>query len=158
MLSKVRIRRRGGTDPLKNESGTTIGSSIYSIFDESRRSVNSGNGSYMMCEATTSNPQAESSKSTWHTRLLCSSAAKTLDGSASGEIRLSQTMRGKGGQTFSGPVRLLRVFQAHNKVADSDDVVMQEQGISIVDTLGPAIAIPLSPTVIHTDQTNHTVD
>jgi hypothetical protein len=40
-------------------------------------------------------------------------------------------------------VYLLRVFRVYNKVADSGDVVIQEQGFSIVDTHGPAIAIPL---------------
>jgi hypothetical protein len=33
----------------------------------------------------------------------------------------------------------------YKKVADSDDVVIQEQGFSIVDTHGPAVAMPLSP-------------
>jgi hypothetical protein len=40
-------------------------------------------------------------------------------------------------------VGLLQVFRVYNKVADSGDVVIQEQDSSIVDTHEPAIAIPL---------------
>jgi hypothetical protein len=38
----------------------------------------------------------------------------------------------------------LRVFWVYKKVADSGDVVIQEQGFSIVDIHEPAIAMPLS--------------
>ena len=41
------------------------------------------------------------------------------------------------------PVCPLRVFWAYKIVADSGDVVIQEQGLSIFDTHEPAIAIPL---------------
>jgi hypothetical protein len=39
------------------------------------------------------------------------------------------------------PVCPLRVFCVYNRDADSGDVVTQEQGLSIVDTHEPAIAI-----------------
>jgi hypothetical protein len=42
------------------------------------------------------------------------------------------------------------VYRVYNKVADSGDVVIQEQDISIVDTHEPAIATPLFPFRIHT--------
>jgi hypothetical protein len=42
------------------------------------------------------------------------------------------------------------VFRVYNKVADSSDVVTQEQGFSIVDTHEPAIAIPLLSFCLHT--------
>jgi len=43
------------------------------------------------------------------------------------------------------PVCPLWVYWVHekDKVADSSDVVIQRRGFSIVDTHGPAIAIPL---------------
>ena len=37
----------------------------------------------------------------------------------------------------------------YNKVADSGDVVIQGQGISIVDIHEPAIAMPLPPLFLH---------
>jgi hypothetical protein len=43
----------------------------------------------------------------------------------------------------------LRVFRVYNKVADSGGVVIEEQGFSIIDTLEPAIAMPLSPFCLH---------
>ena len=38
---------------------------------------------------------------------------------------------------------LLRVFWVYKKVGDPDDVVIEKQGFSIVDTHGPVLAIPL---------------
>jgi hypothetical protein len=38
----------------------------------------------------------------------------------------------------------VRVFRVYKKVADSGDVVTQEQGFSIVDTHEPVIAMILS--------------
>ena len=38
----------------------------------------------------------------------------------------------------------------YKEVADSDDVVTQEQGFSIVDTHEPATAMPLPPFFLHT--------
>ena len=39
----------------------------------------------------------------------------------------------------------MRVFGVYNKVGDSDDVVIERQGFSILDRHEPAIAMPLSP-------------
>jgi hypothetical protein len=39
----------------------------------------------------------------------------------------------------------LRVFRVYNKVADSGDVVIQKQDLSIFDTHEPATAVPPSP-------------
>ena len=44
----------------------------------------------------------------------------------------------------------LRVFLVYNKVADLNDVVIENRGVSIVDTHEPAIAMPLSPFCLHT--------
>jgi hypothetical protein len=55
-------------------------------------------------------------------------------------------------------VHPLRVFPEYNKVADSGDVVIQEQGFSIVDTHEPAIAIPRFPlrfVFLHMDPSPH---
>jgi hypothetical protein len=42
----------------------------------------------------------------------------------------------------------------YKKVADLDDAVIQEQGFSIVDTHGPAVAMPLlSPFCFHLVET-----
>jgi hypothetical protein len=46
-------------------------------------------------------------------------------------------------------VSSLRVFPVYNKDGDSNDVVMQEQGFSIIDTHEPAIAMPLSVSLFH---------
>jgi hypothetical protein len=37
----------------------------------------------------------------------------------------------------------------YKKVADSGDVVIEKQGFSIVDTHGPAIAMPPTPFGLH---------
>jgi hypothetical protein len=50
------------------------------------------------------------------------------------------------------------VFRVHNKVADSGDVVIHEQGFSIVDTHEPAIAISLlslSPRLLMVNTSSH---
>jgi hypothetical protein len=73
-------------------------------------------------------------------RLLCPSAAMTLFVPDDKAI-MPATMRGKAGQTSS--VSFAGVLGVQ-KVADSGDVVIQEQGFSIVDTHEPEIAMPLS--------------
>ena len=96
MLCKVKLRRRGA-DTSENESGKTSGLVGFAT-DESRRSVNSGNGTCIVPK-TFSNDQLSRFKLTRHTRLLCSSAAMTL--SERDDSILPLTMRGKAGQTSS---------------------------------------------------------
>ena len=50
---------------------------------------------------------------------------------------------------------LLRAFWVYKKVGDSDDVVIEKQGFSIVDTHEPAIAISLLSLCLHTIDCPH---
>jgi hypothetical protein len=54
------------------------------------------------------------------------------------------------GRVARCPVCLLRVFLVYSKVGDSGDVVIPEQGSSIVDTREPAVAMTLLPIFLHT--------